>query len=248
MLRVVLGIGGVGLIAFGVFGGQALDNLHRGISGIFASDTIVVEGNSEVVDSAGQPALQATVENDADLTPVASPGTEQVGLSDNGNNDENMIVLASSDGLSGQALKTEAIAAETVQELKTASNDAAVLQNTQPAVLKEESAVIAADTIATASKAVAKSSEITAVEDPKAEGVEIVLTSTTGVPPSDTLFVLKERVNMREGPSTGHSIVLQLKLGQELMEFKRDGKWVHVGAYGTSGKIGWVHHTLVGNN
>jgi len=41
-------------------------------------------------------------------------------------------------------------------------------------------------------------------------------------------------------------VVLRLTKGQELMEFKRDGKWVHVGAYGTAGKIGWVHERLVG--
>ena len=63
----------------------------------------------------------------------------------------------------------------------------------------------------------------------------------------DTLFVLKDKVNMREGPSIQHTIVLQLEKGQELMEFKRDGKWVHVGAYGTEGTVGWVHRTLVGD-
>ncbi len=62
----------------------------------------------------------------------------------------------------------------------------------------------------------------------------------------DTLFVLKDKVNLRKGPSIEHPIVLQLEKGQELMEFKRDGKWVHVGAYGTEGTVGWVHRTLVG--
>ncbi len=62
----------------------------------------------------------------------------------------------------------------------------------------------------------------------------------------DTLFVLKEKVNLRRGPSIQHDIVLQLEKGQELMEFKREGKWVHVGAYGTEGTVGWVHGTLVG--
>jgi len=63
---------------------------------------------------------------------------------------------------------------------------------------------------------------------------------------NEVLSVIKDRVNLRDGPSIDHPIVLTLEQGQELMEFKRDGKWVHVGAYGTSGKIGWVHERLVG--
>lgn len=244
MLRVVLGICGVGLIAFGVFGGKALENMHRGISGIFTPDTIVLEDSGETVNPVTQPAVQVVVEETTDLTPVAA--VEDNSATDASNN-ENMIVLASSEGSSAEVLQTEAIAAETVVEIKTASNDDSLLEEIQPALLNGDSTVIAADTLATASNAVAKSPSLPAVEDLKAEGVAVVLTATTGVPPNDTLFVLKERVNMREGPSTGHPIVLQLEQGQELMEFKRDGKWVHVGAYGTSGKIGWVHNTLVGS-
>lgn len=62
----------------------------------------------------------------------------------------------------------------------------------------------------------------------------------------DTLYVLKSQVNLRGGPSIEHDIILRLDQGQELMEFKRDGKWVHVGAYGTEGTVGWVHQSLVG--
>jgi len=39
---------------------------------------------------------------------------------------------------------------------------------------------------------------------------------------SDILLVMKDQVNMREGPSIDHPIVLQLQKGQELMEFKVD--------------------------
>lgn len=83
---------------------------------------------------------------------------------------------------------------------------------------------------------------------PKQREVDQIVKTTAGSVTDNTLFVLKDRVNLREGPSIDHSIVLQLDQGQELMEFKREGKWVHVGAYGTSGKIGWVHGTLVGRN
>ena len=83
---------------------------------------------------------------------------------------------------------------------------------------------------------------------PKEIVVDQALKATTGSGANSTLYVAKDRVNLREGPSINHPIVLQLEVGQELMEFKRDGKWVHVGAYGTSGKIGWVHTTLVSEN
>ncbi len=83
-------------------------------------------------------------------------------------------------------------------------------------------------------------------DDNKENTVTDILQTTNGESANNTLFVLKETVNLRGGPSISHPIVLQLEKGQELMEFKRDGKWVHVGAYGTSGKIGWVHTTLVG--
>jgi len=84
------------------------------------------------------------------------------------------------------------------------------------------------------------------VELPKEAVVGEVLQTTAGENQVKALFVLKDLVNMREGPSIDHPVVLRLEKGQELMEFKRDGKWVHVGAYGTSGKIGWVHQRLVG--
>lgn len=80
----------------------------------------------------------------------------------------------------------------------------------------------------------------------KSEEVESVMVSTTGEISNDMLVVVKDKVNLRDGPSIDHPIVLQLAQGQELMEFKREGKWIHVGAYGTSGKIGWVHQRLVG--
>ena len=83
---------------------------------------------------------------------------------------------------------------------------------------------------------------------PKEIVVDQMVKTTTGPGSNNTLYVIKDRVNMRVGPSINHPIVLQLQNGQELMEFKREGKWIHVGAYGTSGKIGWVHSALVGKN
>ena len=82
--------------------------------------------------------------------------------------------------------------------------------------------------------------------DSKTEDVEQLLAAGSVQGERDVLVVVKDKVNLRQGPSIDHPVVLQLQQGQDLMEFKREGRWVHVGAYGTSGKIGWVHQRLVG--
>lgn len=102
-----------------------------------------------------------------------------------------------------------------------------------------------AKTVLTSSKAAGVENVVVDV-DTKAAEVDSVIVTTTGAIENDVLIVIKDKVNLRDGPSIEHPIVLQLEQGQELMEFKREGKWVHVGAYGTSGKIGWVHQRLVG--
>jgi hypothetical protein len=133
-------------------------------------------------------------------------------------------VLASAD-----EVQAEPEAAAAVSEVKASANAEPVLLKTAI----NEGQIEQADT---------------SVELPKAAEVEQIVKTTAGSVTDNTLFALKDRVNLREGPSIDHAIVLQLDIGQELMEFKREGKWVHVGAYGTSGKIGWVHSSLVGKN
>ena len=223
MLRAVLGVCGVSLIAFGVFGGQTLESMHRGINSLFTPDTVVENvAVSNVADS-------------EELVPV----TETVLASSTGKENASDIVVAAS--VEARQLPTPSEEVGKVLEIQSSSKQSGA--EILPAALTKE---VPAGTLATASIALPKVTEEPANTLSKDEGVEIVLSSTTGVPPNDTLFVLKERVNLREGPSTNHPVVLQLDKGQELMEFKRDGRWVHVGAYGTAGKIGWVHRTLVG--
>lgn len=65
--------------------------------------------------------------------------------------------------------------------------------------------------------------------------------------PGDILYVQGDVVNMREGPSTQHAVVLQLRKGHKLVEFQRQGRWVEVGADRTGGKSGWIHSSLIGN-
>ena len=64
--------------------------------------------------------------------------------------------------------------------------------------------------------------------------------------PGDTLYVQKNGVNVRLGPGTNHGVFATLNKGHELIEFGRDGEWVHVGIAQTDGKDGWIHGSLVG--
>lgn len=65
--------------------------------------------------------------------------------------------------------------------------------------------------------------------------------------PGDTLYIQKDRVNVRTGPGLSNSVLMQLNKGHELIEFTRRGDWVNVGIARTGGKDGWVHRSLVGS-
>lgn len=241
MLRAILGVCGVGLITFGLFGGQTLENLHRGISGFFTPDTVVVEASSK-----SEASVIRNEPQNVEVAAAALPANSAEG-------NESILARATDTGVPGSHQAAVMLSEEDKQALKIETTKIVADKPIVTAQADDAAqAVPAANTIAKASAAAVKVSSDVPVDIPldglKEDGVAVVVNATTGVPPSDTLFVLKERVNLREGPSVEHAIVLQLNVGQELMEFKRDGKWVHVGAYGTSGKIGWVHSTLVGQN
>lgn len=219
MLRAVLGVCGVSLIGFGVFGGSMLESLHRGINGVFTPATVVVEASSKPDVAVSQPEI--AVASQADVGAVA--------------------LLASETKLQHTP---EVIESNPLQEIAAVAQPIAAVEPAATMIVLPD---VAGKTLLTASQPADSAMEDAQDDSVKEEGVEVVLSATNGLP-NNTLFVLKDKVNMREGPSTDHSVVLMLEMGQELMEFKREGKWVHVGAYGTSGKIGWVHGTLVGDN
>ena len=64
--------------------------------------------------------------------------------------------------------------------------------------------------------------------------------------PGDYLYVQAEVVNMREGPSTKHPVVLMLLEGHKLLELQRQGEWVEVDTGRTGGKTGWIHSSFIG--
>ncbi len=228
MLRAMLGVCGAGLIALGVFGGQLLDGVYQTVSEVFEPDVVseVVIASEET--SVSQPELIATdsMANDSMATEsIASDATAgdaiASDITDNADTDTAVIASVTEPAQSRKLL----IETENLTEVKaSAKQDAGLIETAVASIPVEQPAL------------------------PKEIVVDQVVKTTTGSGPSNTLYVMKDRVNLREGPSINHPIVLQLDNGQELMEFKRDGKWIHVGAYGTSGKIGWVHATLVSEN
>jgi hypothetical protein len=129
--------------------------------------------------------------------------------------------------------QTAVLAASEERQLEVASVQAV------SAVAGNDSSVVE-NAALTEVKASARNEELeralsTTGSEGKDADVGVVMQATNGNSDVEALFVLND-----------HAIVLRLEKGQELMEFKREGKWVHVGAYGTSGKIGWVHQRLVG--
>lgn len=158
------------------------------------------------------------------------------------------VVASAADAL---VVETKAAAAKVIDETQVAvAEPMAPAQAAGDLIAMAEQAksssrndqVSLAKTILASSK---KPVEETAVIAKESE-VDSVMVATTGALENEMLIVVKDKVNLRDGPSIDHPVVLQLEQGQELMEFKREGRWVHVGAYGTSGKIGWVHQRLVG--
>ncbi len=223
MLRAMLGVCGAGLIALGVFGGQLLDGVYQTVSEVFEPDVVseVVIASEET--SVSQPELIAT--DSMATESIASDATAgdaiASDITDNADTDTAVIASVTEPAQSRKLL----IETENLTEVKaSAKQDAGLIETAVASIPVEQPAL------------------------PKEIVVDQVVKTTTGSGPSNTLYVMKDRVNLREGPSINHPIVLQLDNGQELMEFKRDGKWIHVGAYGTSGKIGWVHATLVSEN
>ncbi|MFQ5756551.1 MAG: SH3 domain-containing protein [Acidiferrobacterales bacterium] len=59
------------------------------------------------------------------------------------------------------------------------------------------------------------------------------------------IYVTGSVVNVREGPSTGFSVVTKLKKGHKLVELSREGDWVNIALEETIAKTAWIHASLV---
>jgi len=263
MLRVILATLGVALIAFGLFGGKSLEQVYAGLNGVidkFGSDgsqEIVADSasvNSGVNSGAEQMTQSDTVvannssgSNGIVSSAVGSSSALQVSDSQQEDVDEPAVAEVVTDAGSEQPEVSDAERRLNIANVQPADEGSSAVNKAAENVVEDSSAVKEVKASARNEElelALAAGSEESQL--PKDAGVGEILQTTTGGDKVEALFVLKDLVNMRQGPSIEHPVVLRLEKGQELMEFKRDGKWVHVGAYGTSGKIGWVHERLVG--
>ena len=70
--------------------------------------------------------------------------------------------------------------------------------------------------------------------------------ATPDATPGQILYVKSEIANLREAPSRKARIVKKLRQGHKVIEFERRRRWVRVGMFDTSGRVGWVHGALLG--
>jgi uncharacterized protein YgiM (DUF1202 family) len=60
-----------------------------------------------------------------------------------------------------------------------------------------------------------------------------------------TAVVLKEKVNVRQGPGLRHRVVTTVDKGEVYKIFSRNGNWVKIGYYLEDEQIGWVRSDMV---
>ena len=263
MLKIILSIAGVVLIGLGVFGGPLLENITGQFSNqseqmaeveIPSSTDAIVSTNATVTEDASVKVASAVATDDATETAIqtvsadAVPDTNTAGTPANtpaSTPVTSASVTTSDTSVSAEKEGSEMIAVKSTDEVAEpmapaqAAGDLMAMTEQAKSSSRNEQVKLAETILASAKQPVAPEP----VE--KTTEVESVVKAATGEPSNEVLVVVKDKVNLRDGPSIDHPIVLQLQQGQELMEFKREGNWVHVGAYGTSGKIGWVHQRLV---
>jgi uncharacterized protein YgiM (DUF1202 family) len=60
-----------------------------------------------------------------------------------------------------------------------------------------------------------------------------------------TAVVVPEKVNVREGPGLGYSVVSQAECGEVYKIFKEKKGWVKIGYYVENQELGWIRKDLV---
>ena len=70
--------------------------------------------------------------------------------------------------------------------------------------------------------------------------------ATPDATPGQILYVKSEIANLRKAPSRKARIVKRLRRGHKVIEFERRRRWVRVGMFDTSGRVGWIHGALLG--
>lgn len=256
MLKILFSVAGVLFIGLGLFGGNVLE----GFSGDQDDSKMAIQASAQTSGDAGTSSAVVTTASVA-VTDTAGSAVEaapQVAATQVEQTGEQIVTVTTPDNGAVQPIES---APETMVVDNSGGEGAEPMAPAQQAgnliTMAEQAKSSSRNEQVNMAKAVLTSSKTQAAEAvqvevaeqavvTKGEEVEIAINSTVGDTGTDPLIVIKDKVNLRDGPSIDHPIVLTLEHGQELMEFKREGKWIHVGAYGTSGKIGWVHERLVG--
>lgn len=70
--------------------------------------------------------------------------------------------------------------------------------------------------------------------------------ATPDATPGQILYVKSEIANVRKTPSRKARVVKRLRQGHKVIEFERRRRWVRVGMFDTSGRVGWIHGALLG--
>jgi len=238
MLRIGLGVIGVGLIALGFSSDETLGRLFNqsSVAPVDQQSPVVrLDSGGEVQTTAGQ--LVAAAGSDDAAPQLVSRKLEQQAV-------ESGQIVSSAESRGSAQLLVEAPISTALASSDSSNSVADDVKQTVVDAVDESKSIDIVPAVATLEK-VGESDQ--GAEEPLTGALAVAMSNAEIENRNDTLFVLKKDVNLREGPSINFPIVLQMDKGQELMEFKRDGRWVHVGAYGTSGTIGWVHQTLVGD-
>jgi hypothetical protein len=69
---------------------------------------------------------------------------------------------------------------------------------------------------------------------------------TPDATPGQILYVKSETANLRQAPNAKARIVMRLRRDHKVIEFERRRRWVRVGMFDTSGRVGWIHGALLG--
>lgn len=70
--------------------------------------------------------------------------------------------------------------------------------------------------------------------------------ATADATPGQILYVKSAIANVRAAPSRKARILKKLRRGHKVIEFERRRRWVRIGMFDTSGRVGWIHGALLG--
>ena len=81
-------------------------------------------------------------------------------------------------------------------------------------------------------------------------GLALLMILGTAVTPDATpgqiVYVQSKVAEVRAEPNREAQVITRLRRGNKVIEFERRSGWVRIGMFDTSGRVGWVHGSLLG--